>query len=297
MVSKRRRLMALVLAVMTLLSVMAVGTFGASAASGDTVYCENAENWSTVYCYMWKDGAGENQAWPGVQMTKGENNLWSYKVTGDWDMVIFNGGEGQEQTENLAYKGNGSCYNNSTKQWTTVDTPDVPTTPVDPTTPNNPVNPPTPTGGTTVYFKNTANWSKVNVYRPNDDPSKALVLDHGYDETKPVSELGIEDMQKAAEFRGGSVVSKKMKKGDMRTKLVWKCGHCGEEFEASPTLILKGGHWCPHCYLPGIGKAWNYDEITKSNPFFAQVWYTNHTKEENNVYEFDRIFDGWEAKK
>ena len=51
------------------------------------------------------------------------------------------------------------------------------------------------------------------------------------------------------------------------------------------------------CYLPGIGKEWHYDEIAKNNPFFAQVWYTNHTKEENNVYEFDRIFDGWEAKK
>ena len=142
-------------------------------------------------------------------------------------------------------------------------------------------------------------WKNYLLISPEKDSSAADLykLDHGYDENKPEAEWDIADMQKAAEFRGGSVVSKKMTKGDLRTKLTWKCGLCGEEFEASPTLILKGGHWCPNCYLPGIGKEWHYDEIAKNNPFFAQVWYTNHTKEENNVYEFDRIFDGWEAKK
>ena len=121
------------------------------------------------------------------------------------------------------------------------------------------------------------------------------MLDHGYDESKPKSELDIEDMKKAAEFRGGELISKKMKKGDLVTKLKWKCGCCGAEFEASPNLILLGGHWCPECYLPE--KKWNYDEIAKSNPFFAQVWYTNHSKDEHNVYDFDEIFDGWEKKK
>lgn len=171
MVSKRCRLMALVLAVMTLLSVMAVGTFSSSAAAGDTVYCENAAGWGSVYCYMWKDGAGENQGWPGVQMTKGDGNLWSYSVSGDWDMIIFNGGEGQPQTDNLSYQGNGSCYNNSTKQWTTIDTPDNPVVPDTPVAPDNPVTPDkpvTPSGGNVVYFRNTANWSKVNVYMWTD---------------------------------------------------------------------------------------------------------------------------------
>ena len=101
-------------------------------------------------------------------------------------------------------------------------------------------------------------------------------------------------MKKAAAFRGGKVVSRTMKKGDMRTKLKWKCGLCGKEFEASPTLILLGGHWCPYCYLP-IEK-WNYDEIAKSNPFFAQVWYNDHSPDEHNVYVYDEIFDGWEPK-
>ncbi len=74
----------------------------------------------------------------------------------------------------------------------------------------------------------------------------------------------------------------------MATKLKWKCGTCGAEFEATPALILLGGHWCPECYIPQ--KEWNYDEVAKTNPFFAQVWYPNHTKEENNLYEFDELF-------
>ena len=62
-----------------------------------------------------------------------------------------------------------------------------------------------------------------------------------------------------------------MKKGDLATKLKWKCGYCGAEFEASPALILLGGHWCPECFIPQ--KKWDYDNIAKTNPFFAQVWY------------------------
>ena len=37
-------------------------------------------------------------------------------------------------------------------------------------------------------------------------------------------------------------------------------------------------------------KKWDYDNIAKTNPFFAQVWYPNHTKDECNVYNFDDLF-------
>ncbi len=54
----------------------------------------------------------------------------------------------------------------------------------------------------------------------------------------------------AAKFRGGDCLSENMKKGNLSEKLKWKCGHCGAEFEASPALILLGGHWCPECFIP-----------------------------------------------
>jgi hypothetical protein len=120
-------------------------------------------------------------------------------------------------------------------------------------------------------------WDKIRTERPSETP---VFLDHGYDESKPKSEWDIEDMRKAAEFRGGKCLSPAMTKGDLSTPLDWKC-QFGHRFKASPTLVLLGGHWCPECLpLP-----WNYDEIAKGNPFFAQVWYPFHDKKEHNVYD------------
>ncbi len=166
MVSKRSRLMALVLAVMTLISVMVVGTIGASAAGG-TVYCENAAGWNDVYCYMWKDGSGNNGEWPGVKMTKGDGNLWSYSVSGDWNMIIFNNGSDAAKTGDMSYPdASGNCYNNSTSSWSNVGTPDVPVDP-NPTTPVDPT--PTPSGGGKVYLKDTQGWGNIHVYMWNGD--------------------------------------------------------------------------------------------------------------------------------
>ena len=130
-------------------------------------------------------------------------------------------------------------------------------------------------------------WSKVKVYRPNDDPSKALVLDHGYDETKDFDSLTLEDLQKAAAFRGGECLATEIV--DMYTPVLWKCAH-GHEFMMSPNLVLRGGHWCNEELPSTLEKAeqkkfrWAYDDEAKVNPFFAQVWYPLHDKDENNVY-------------
>ena len=128
-------------------------------------------------------------------------------------------------------------------------------------------------------------WKDFDTSRPSDEP---LNLDHGYDESKPISEWNLDDMKKAAKFRGGECLSTEMTPGDRFTKLQWKC-QFGHTFEATPNLILLGGHWCPECFpMP-----WNYDEIAKGNPFFAQVWNPAHDPEEHNVYD-EHIFDGWE---
>lgn len=156
----------------------------------------------------------------------------------------------------------------------------------------------------TAYYGTYEDWQSIGhswdtyelaKYNKKVKDSENYKLDHGYDESKPTAELDLNDMKKAAEFRGGKCLSKKMTKGDMRSKLTWKCGTCGEEFEASPTLILKGGHWCPKCFIPT--EKWNYDEVAKTNPFFAQVWYPEHREDEHNVYVFDEIFEGWEKKR
>lgn len=106
-------------------------------------------------------------------------------------------------------------------------------------------------------------------------------IDHGYDESKPDSELSIKDIQGAATFRGGELLSETTTKGDWKTKLRFRCAF-GHEFEASPRLVLEGGHWCPECER----RSWNYGARAKVDPFFAQVWKPLH--EENEMREYPK---------
>lgn len=136
-------------------------------------------------------------------------------------------------------------------------------------------------------WENIPGWKDLDLSRPSQ---QAVHIDHGYDESKPHSELGLEDMRGAAVFRGGKCLSDNMKNGDMAGKLRWEC-QFGHRFEASPALVLQGGHWCPDCLPP----PWNYDKIAAGNPFFAQVWHPLHRRGENNYYD-ESIFAGWEPE-
>ena len=112
-----------------------------------------------------------------------------------------------------------------------------------------------------------------------EDWDKIVLLDHGYDENKPEAELHLEDMRGAARFRGGKCISKTMVTGDWRGKLKFICAF-GHTFEASPRLVLEGGHWCPDCER----ESWNYANRAERDPFFAQVWVPLHGTDEKRVY-------------
>lgn len=109
----------------------------------------------------------------------------------------------------------------------------------------------------------------------------AVLLDHGYDESKPQEEWDILDLRSAAKFRGGEVLDDKIE--GAYSKIIWRC-HAGHEFSASPYTVLRGGHWCPKCCQPA---PWNFDRLSKYAPFYAQVWYDSHGMEENWRYDLD----------
>lgn len=153
-----------------------------------------------------------------------------------------------------------------------------------------------------AYYGGWEEYKKIGSFKDTDlsEPSKTpVLLDHGYDEKKPMSEFTLADMQKAAAFRGGKCVSTEMKQGDWDTQLEWESAS-GNRFKASPRLILLGGHWdpqdmpFPYKGLPGE-RPWHWDEVARHNPFLNQIWGKTHAPEENNVYTSD-IFDGWEKK-
>ncbi|MHA1927684.1 MAG: NAD-dependent epimerase/dehydratase family protein [Candidatus Thorarchaeota archaeon] len=135
-------------------------------------------------------------------------------------------------------------------------------------------------GRISAFWGSLKKWEAIPDWDTDmpDMDAESYVLNHGYDESKPVETLDLVDMKKAAEFRGGTCLSSRFE--DMSSQLQWECAF-GHKFSASPTLILKAGHWCPECLAP----PWDFDRIAKKNPFFAQVYYTNHDEDEDNFYD------------
>ncbi len=82
-------------------------TTSASTGGKVTYYFENTNTWSDVYAYVWKDGSSNEADWPGTKAAFVENStngkkIYSYTIDkSKYDMVIFNGGNGQPQTVNI----------------------------------------------------------------------------------------------------------------------------------------------------------------------------------------------------
>ena len=143
-----------------------------------------------------------------------------------------------------------------------------------------------------AFFNSYADYEAIpdwGVDMPDISPdTKWERLQHGYPEEKDALVLG--DLQQAAKFRGGTCTSANWD-GDLYAPLNWECAF-GHTFTARPFTVLKAGHWCPQC-----DTSWNGDEKAKQNPFFAQVWYADHDRDEANSYADDCFNDILDADK
>lgn len=145
--------------------------------------------------------------------------------------------------------------------------------------------------GTFITSKNIEGGAVPIDYADLKDEKKAdrYKLDHGYDDEKLDSEIDLSDAKKAATFRGGRLQSLTMKKGDIFTKLEWKCA-AGHVFQSSPFAVLRAGFWCPVCST--AYPKWSFDKDAATNPFYAQVWLDTHDKSEvNNEYPYNEAED------
>ena len=182
------KILALVLIVMTIL--MSLTAITASAADSTRVYCNNEAGWSNVYCYFWNN-SGNGGAWPGKAMTYDETlGLYYYDIPAGYVNVIFNGGNGKPQSADLTVPTDDKVvYNNAVKGWGVLggvaEEPEV----------------------TTVYVKNTANWSTVYCYACTDGwaaetawPGNAMT----YDESLGLWKYDVLDGYVRLIFNGGN---------------------------------------------------------------------------------------------
>ena len=170
--------------------------------------------------------------------------------------------------------------------------------------------------GTLEAYKAIPDWKHTDLSHNSEE---YVLLDHGYDENKAKELFTLEDMQKAAAFRGGKCLGyadslqakQSSSDSDLQgeaelqakrssiwdTPLLWQCAE-GHRFTATPRLVLLGGHWCEECMpYPYAGeknaRPWQWDKVARKNPFFAQLWSPLHDANEDNVYG-PEVFDGWE---
>ena len=125
---------------------------------------------------------------------------------------------------------------------------------------------------------------KIELHHPAEEPE--TYLDHGYDEEKGLAAQTKEDLEKAAAYRGGSFEDEAPGE-DICKPVAWKCAF-GHSFNMSVNAVLHGGHWCPEC----LRKSWNYPAIARKNPFYAQVWDTQHSKDE--TYEIPILYSAFD---
>lgn len=145
-------------------------------------------------------------------------------------------------------------------------------------------------GGREAYNKIPEKWDNFPLWceGKNEDGSpldyekfkaleeaKPCLLDHGYDESKPLETLEFDDLQQAAAFRGGKCLGQNYAAGNLHEKIMWKCRE-GHEFALTPYTVLKGGYWCPHCCEP---RPWKYGAVADI-PFYGQVYFDSHDKSE-----------------
>lgn len=141
-------------------------------------------------------------------------------------------------------------------------------------------------GGRNEYEQLPKEWKDFELLCEKEgynEFKEEYLLDHGYDDKKPLLSLTLEDLQKAANFRGGKCLEESYSPDDLYKKLKWQCRD-GHEFELTPYTVLKGGYWCAQCCEP---KPWKYGAIADI-PFYGQVYFDSHTKAEvDDVYPLD----------
>lgn len=120
-----------------------------------------------------------------------------------------------------------------------------------------------------AFFGSEEAWRAIGDWSSFTEPAPArtpTLLDHGYDESVPVTAWDAAFLDEVARFRGGRLLSGAVRSGAVGDRLAWRCAE-GHEFTASPRLVLRAGHWCPVCVADTLG----YERQAESNRHLAQV--------------------------
>lgn len=113
------------------------------------------------------------------------------------------------------------------------------------------------------FFGSIDNWEKIggwDTYKCEESSHKEEKFPLRY---KKDEEYTLSDIKVHAEKRGGGLLSDDFYGMDKVHR--WQCGF-GHEFDATPKLIVMGGHWCPDCNPA----PWDFNKLVKVDKMLAE---------------------------
>ena len=120
-------------------------------------------------------------------------------------------------------------------------------------------------------YRNIRTWKQIRPcgmlrnFEKAYEAGEVKVLDHGYDTSRSVYSLSAEELEVAAEFRGGHFLGPYDTLGEPGGIYLWECEH-GHKFKSSIEFVLLGGGWCDRCSMTDARSS-----ITQRNRFTWQV--------------------------
>ena len=158
-------------------------------------------------------------------------------------------------------------------------------------------------GGKEKYEALPKEWGTFPLLKENKDEwgnpldyekfrAEPTGIDYGFDFSKSDADIDIDDLKSVAEAHGGKLISSRFETGDMHAKIKWQTQD-GEEFEATPYSVLRGGHWYNISYRENV---WDFDRLSKKDKIFAQIWYDSHDEDEDVKYGLDEHFNAYMEK-
>lgn len=106
--------------------------------------------------------------------------------------------------------------------------------------------------GSREEYESIKSWEQMRppVYEKNLEKARLAGqvkdLPKGYDDSRPIYDLSVEEIASAAKFRGGEFLGPSESVGTKGAIFDWKCEN-GHTFSASLEYVLLGGGWCPEC--------------------------------------------------
>lgn len=125
--------------------------------------------------------------------------------------------------------------------------------------------------GSEENYRSIVSWDSVRPPHFEKNLEKALengeakVLSHGYDTSRPIYSVSEQEVQAAAEFRGGKFLGPSARLGEKGAIFSWECEN-GHVFDASLEYVLLGGGWCSECPADEVQSC-----TTGKNRFISQV--------------------------